>query len=64
MLLPPLLGELPFHGSLQHGRLVPLEVRLNPLQRGHGLIEAGKLLFDFGDDFVLYIYRRERYVKG
>ncbi len=45
--------ESPLHGRLEHTRPRPPEVRLDPLQHGHGSVETGELFLDLGDDPML-----------
>ena len=45
--------EAAFYGVFEDGGFVAFEVGLDALEVGDGFVEAGELLFDFGDDFVL-----------
>src|SRR6185312_8337473 len=52
--------EAAFAGGLEDGGAVALEVGLHAAQCDHAGIEAGELLFDFGDDFRLFLLWRNR----
>ena len=47
--------EAAFDGGFEDGGLLALEVCLDTLEASDGLVETGELLFDFGDDAVLFI---------
>jgi predicted Fe-Mo cluster-binding NifX family protein len=49
-----LRDEPAFARGLEDGSLVAFEVGLRPPQRGHARIQPRELLFDFGDDAVLF----------
>ena len=51
--------QLAFAGSLEDAGPVALQVGLDPLQGGHGGVEAGEVLLDCGDDAVLLGEGRE-----
>ena len=42
-------SEAAFAGGLEDGGAIAFEVGLHATQRGHASVEAGELLFDFGD---------------
>jgi hypothetical protein len=52
--------EAAFYGVFEDGGFVAFEVGLDALEVGDGFVEAGELLFEFGDDFFLLINRRQR----
>jgi hypothetical protein len=55
--------EAAFDGGFEDGSLVTLEVGLDALQVRDGFVEAGELLFDFGDDSLLLAGRRNNDFK-
>jgi hypothetical protein len=42
--------EAAFYGGFEDGGFVAFEVGLDALEVGDGFVEAGELLFEFGDD--------------
>ena len=51
--------EAAFDGGFEDGGFVAFEVGLDALEVGDGFVEAGELLFDFGDDVALFVERRQ-----
>ena len=49
----------PAQAALEDAGAIALQVGLDPLQRVHGVVEAGEMLLDGGDDAVLLGEGRE-----
>ncbi len=59
MLLTPVFSQCAFDGGFEDGGFVAFEVSFDAPEIGDGFVEARELLFNFRDDALLLVGRRD-----